>query len=210
MKNTWLIFGCGTSIEKAKKHLPFLLNGSYSTIGLNLFPVHYKNCEYWMVNDPGIITNAVKKNYSGEKLIINEKIAEEITKDKKFIEFRPGQHIIKETVTKDRYKYRIYTETNKPVLTKNGKLMFLHSVVVPAINFAFLKGAEQIILIGIDLQEEWRHFYDCNGGNNYKKPKEHIKIIQNCIYNFAKLVKIYKANSNANLNLEYKNLEELY
>lgn len=206
MQNTWLIFGCSPFVNEIKEEIPALLS-KYKTIGLNLFPNFHKKCDYWMINDCGIIKNIVKKNYAEEKLIINEKIEDELLKDRKIIEYQEGRCFVEETPTQKRFFYETFVEADKPVLVKSGKLMFVHSVVLPAINYAILEKAEKIVLIGIDLKSDWKHFYGVQ--NNYNKPENHIKIIQESIKEFAKFAKIYKANPEANLDLEYKNIKEL-
>jgi len=172
----------------------------YTSIGLNLFPVFFKVCDYWLFNDNGIFTNIVRKNYSGEKLIINKNLESEL----KTYYFKSDQCIIGEGFSIK--PHHIFEGISEISVYDSEKLLYLNSSVLPAINYALVMGGKKVILAGIDLDSEWKHFYE---GQRCQKQSNYIDRIKTQIELFRDYIEIIKLNKNANIDVNYVDIEEL-
>lgn len=202
MKNDdlWLIFGCSPFIGKVKNIIPALLK-KYHSVGVNYFPVFFPGCEYWLFNDSGIFSNLVVPNYSNQKLIINKNLESElktvwINKNNCFIQ---NNFIIK--------PYYVFENVvDNPVLVQNGKLFGSYTSVLNAINYALIQNAKSVVLIGVDFNPSWKHFYF---GKSVSKPLNELKFIKDQLIKFMPYLKLYNGNKYSALNLEYINIRKL-
>ncbi|EKE03668.1 MAG: hypothetical protein ACD_20C00171G0003 [uncultured bacterium] len=196
----WLIFGCSPFINVVKNKIPALLR-QYHSIGINYFPVLFPDCEYWLFNDAGVFTNLVRNSYNNQKLIINKNLESEL----KTVWINKSNCIIqKESVINPHYIFE--TVIDKPVLGKNGKLFGSYTSALHAVNYAIVEGAPSAVLIGVDLNPFWSHFYD---DKPIGKPLKEIDVIKEHLNQLGSHIKLYKANKNANLDIEYLDLDAL-
>ncbi len=198
-EDIWIIFGCSPFISTIQNRVPDLLL-QYSTIGINLFPLFFKGCGYWLFNDNGIFTNIVKKNYSREKLIVNRNLVPELKTEF----FRKDQGIIGDIFTIE--PYYVFEGIQEISQADTGKLFYSYSSVLSAMNYALIKGAKKIILAGIDLDNKWRHFYGY--GTNVKSMKS-ISSVKSKIELFKAYTEVLKLNKNANIDVESVDIEKL-
>jgi hypothetical protein len=200
MKNEdlWLIFGCSPFINSVQGKIPELLK-NYHSIGVNRFPAHYQDCEYWLFNDAGIFSIYVKPYYYNQKLIVNKKLDSEL-KTVWINQFR--------CIIQDKYvinpHYMFETVINEPVLENNGKLFGAGTSILHAVNYAILQGAKEAVLIGIDLDPDWHHFYT---KKHETRRERDIKTIKNHLNQLGSHIKLYKANVQADLDIEYLDIE---
>jgi len=198
-EGTWIVYGCSPFVCTVEGRIPYLLE-RYTSVGLNVFPSLFKKCEYWLFNDNGVFTNLVKKNYSGEKLVVNSKLLPEM----KMFYFRPGQCVIKNSyIIKPHYIFEGVSEISQH---RNGKLLYSNSSVLSAINFALVNGAKRVILVGIDLKSDWGHFYD---GERSSKSSHYIEMIRNKILLFRRYIEVLKVNKAADIDIDYVDISEL-
>ena len=135
-KNNWLI--CGTS--------PFAVSGGkgaytvndigldftkFTTVALNWFPV---KCDYRFIMDCGLLSLPC---FDGEKLVINNQLLNEL-----------------------KYYNHVGQECFKPnpyfVFEIGKELDCINSVCEPAIEYAYKQGADNIILFGVDLGDDFQ------------------------------------------------------
>jgi hypothetical protein len=188
--DTCIIFGTSPFISKiCKEDMDRLLN-NYTTVGINLFPVLFNNVDYWIWAD----YNAYKTCYQyhikdSHKIITSEEVYNRELKNKNLnIEYVFDGHI---DVAHD--------------ITKNKLLMFKTSVH-PAINYMYLKGFKNILLCGIDLTENWNHFY---GLGDIVRTPVRIRQIRDRLYEFKKYVNLYNINCESDLEIQPIYIKEL-
>lgn len=135
-QNNWLI--CGTSpfaVSGAKCNYTLLDRGidfsKFTTVALNWFPV---KCDYHFIVDCGAVDRMYK---DGEKLVIPKELLPEL----KYYN-NVGQEDLR---IKPHYTYTIGDE-----------LSCINSVCEPAIEYAYKQGADNIILFGVDLTDDWQ------------------------------------------------------
>ena len=94
-------------------------------------------------------------------------------------------------------------------LSKNTLCMF-KTCALPAINYAYLKGYKNIILCGVDLTENWNHFYSVHDTSNdiIRSPKR-IGKMRELLYEFKDYVNLYQLNPESDLNIKKINIGEL-
>ncbi|NOQ50260.1 MAG: hypothetical protein GQ557_01165 [Mycoplasmataceae bacterium] len=101
--------------------------------------------------------------------------------------------------------YYLYDGVKNVVqLERNNKLCMYKTTLHSAINLAIIEGYENIILFGIELEQDWSHFY----GHNIKRPSKRLKKMRELLYMFTKYINIYKTNNNS-LELEYIDIDSL-
>jgi hypothetical protein len=141
----WVIFGCSPFISKIQDY-----NIKAVKVGVNLFhacPVDYRVC-----NDVGAITYAENHKLSGKRVFLTTKIkAAGINVDADYW----------------------YDDSAEIQHEWTGSLLSYYTSALPAINFAYLKGAKNIYLAGIDLNWETGHYYD--EPPEMEKPKFNIE-----------------------------------
>lgn len=198
-KSSWIVYGCSPFIKSIEEKIPYLLK-KYRSIGINVFPALFKGCEYWIFNDNGIFTNIVRKKYNGEKLVINKNLVPEL----KMEYFRSGQCIINDSFLIK--PYYIFEGVNNITLSDTGKLLYLNSSVLSAINFALVNGAKKVILAGIDLFPVWEHFY---GERGKDKNPYYIELIRKKIELFKDYIDVLKLNKFANIDVDFIDIDIL-
>lgn len=143
-KNNWIIFGCSPFIidgaygcginakihaNKLPKIMP--LFGEYTTLGLNYFPL---KCDYRMVLDNGHVLNCYKK---GERLVSSREIRPDL--------------LYYNSVGKEDLRIKPYYEYEL-----GKELSCKYSIIETALQYATMCGADNIILIGVDITEDWQ------------------------------------------------------
>jgi|GEM_PF-6770556 len=195
----WIVYGCSPFIRSIDEKIPYLLE-NYRSIGINVFPAMFKGCEYWIFNDNGIFTNIVRKNYHGEKLVMNKNLVPEL----KMKYFRSGQCVIGDSfLIKPHY---VFEGTDDVSLSDTGKLLYLNNSVLSALNFTLINGAEKVILAGVDLFPTWEHFY---GGRGKDKNPCYIELIKKQIKLFCNYTDVFKLNKFANIDVDFINVDIL-
>ena len=135
-KNNWLI--CGTS--------PFAVSGvkgdytvndigldftKFTTVALNWFPI---KCDYRFIMDCGLLSLPC---LDGEKLIINNQLLNEL---------KYFNHVGRECLS----------ITPHLVFEIGKELDCINSVCEPAIEYAYKQGADNIVLFGVDLGDDFQ------------------------------------------------------
>lgn len=134
-------FVCGSSPHIHTLDNSHLANGV--TIGINEFPRHYRDVDYLICYDsPNLIT---KKGFAS--FVKSLKAEKFFRKDPKIVEMYHNQS-------------RVVTEffTDLPALVTNpipkewdGKLIHIGTTAVDACHLAYIMGASEIVLWGVDL-----------------------------------------------------------
>ena len=143
-KNNWIIFGCspfiidgaygqGCEIKIHASKLARVLDlfDKYTTLGLNYFPL---KCDYRMVLDNGHVLNCYQ---DGEHLISSREIRPDL--------------LYYNSVGKEDLRIKPYYEYEL-----GKELTCVYSIIETALQYATMRGAENIILIGVDLTEGWQ------------------------------------------------------
>jgi hypothetical protein len=143
--DTWLIVGSSPYINEVKKYIPSLLK-KYRSIACNVVSQYFQGFGYIATNDYFPQSNL--------KIIVN---------------WQKNKKEILENYKKYKIEY-IFTPTiitpileEKPILIEGFEVYELfgrHTIALPAINYALLKGAKNIVLIGIDFNLAWNRFYE--------------------------------------------------
>lgn len=78
------VFGTGEKIkELSKRKIHKLLNSNVPSIGINRFPTHFRNVDYWCFCDSCMKDTLIDENeYRGQKIITNRHIANAYFTDK--------------------------------------------------------------------------------------------------------------------------------
>ncbi len=203
INDTWLIFGTSPFINVIRDNIPRLLS-KYISIALNFFPLEYNDSDYFIFNDAGCFTNLFKYGLikPDTKLVVGKDRKSEL----KTIWYKENQCIIgKDYLVKPHYIFDY--ELKEPILEECGKLLLIRSIVTAAINYALLQGAKNVVLIGVDLNPEWRHCYGID--HTRGKRQDHIEVIKQKISLFKPFLSLYKANPEANIDLPYLNIKDL-
>ncbi|HBY20088.1 MAG TPA: hypothetical protein DEG71_03610 [Clostridiales bacterium] len=231
--NTGIIFGCGASIESIKEYIP-LIQKKWQCGYLNRFPEFYptqnKGQDYWLWADYRFYSDnlcdrshLMKEEYLEKSLQIKDK--REFLKDykiittpeinnreinKEYIKVTNGEEIHLEGYIKPHYLFNAVVDDIQ--LEMNNKLMMYKTSLHAAINFAIIKKYKNVILIGVDLDKKWRHFYDNiidpSILKNHKDGKRYDIMIDK-LYQCKDYINIYKINKLNNLSFEYLNISIL-
>lgn len=184
--DTCIIFGSSPFINIiGSKKINLLLN-NYITFGVNNFPRIYNNVTYWIWSDYGAYKDSFQ-HINNQKIITskevyNREINNEIIPEYIFEGVGDIQHEL------------------------NNRLCIFKTSAHPAINYAYLLGFKNIILVGIDLTSDWNHFYPYG---NIKRTEKRIERIRNKLYEFKKYVNLYTLNKDSDLEIEKIKFEDL-
>lgn len=184
--DTCIIFGSSPFINIIGSEKINLLLNNYTTIGINCFPRVYNNVTYWIWSDYGVYKDSLpyinKQKIITSSEVYRKEINGEITPKYIFEGVADIQHEL------------------------NNKLCIFKTSVHPAINYAYLLGFKNIILVGIDLTPNWEHFYP---HGNIKRTDKRIKKIRNKLYEFKQYINLYTLNNNSDLEIEKVKFEDL-
>lgn len=195
-KNTAIIFGCSPFINNVSKEDINYLIENYYHIGLNNFIHIYPNIKNTLFSDYGVY-NWIKNNLNNHNIIIS----------------KTAHHHNFELENYERPKNIEYIfDARSEIfhdLSKNMLCMF-KTCALPAINYAYLKGYKNIILCGVDLTENWNHFYSKEYSSNdmVRSPKR-IERIRELLYQFKDYVNLYQLNPESDLNVDSINIRNL-
>ncbi len=186
--NTLIIFGCSPYINEIEDKIKPIQN-KYKTLGINHFNYTFKNCDYWLWSDYGLYTNLSQHiDFSNYKCICTEETYTKEIQGK----FKP---------------YFIFNATKKDIKIQNKNDLFIYKTsALPAINFAIKEGFKNVVLIGVDLNSDWKHYYS---GQDQKRSLTRITRMREHLYNFKSYINIYKVNPNSDLDLEYIDIDLL-
>ena len=190
--NTVIIFGCSPFINKiSKDDINYLINNYYH-IGINNFIDKYPNIKNVLFSDYSVY-DWIEPKLNNQNIIISQTayyhnfVLENREKPEniEFI-FDARQEIFHD-------------------LSKNMLCMFKTSAL-PAINYAYLLGYKNIILCGIDLTENWNHFYE-HGQIN--RTSVRINQMRELLYKFKDYVNLYQLNPESDLDIKKINMGDL-
>ena len=194
--NTAIIFGCSPFINKiSQDNINYLINNYYH-IGINNFIHIYPNIKNILFSDYGVY-DWIKQCLNNQNIIISQTA------------YR--HNFILENREKPKNIEYIFDARSEIFhdLSKNMLCMYKTSAL-PAINYAYLKGYKNIVLCGVDLTENWNHFYSCHDTSNdiIRSPKR-IEKIRELLYQFKDYVNLYQLNPESDLDIEKINIGEL-
>lgn len=144
-KNTVILFGRSMFINQIREYIPDLIK-HYHTIGCNQFVNSYPDVENVIFYDDIPKINVTEKN----KVIADVRLIN----NKKSIAYEwLNAHKNKE----------LYLCINNKFIFENGdsKLCFFFHTPTMALNWSYRKGYKNVVLAGIDLTSDTRHF-DCD------------------------------------------------
>ena len=194
--NTAIIFGCSPFINKISENKMNYIIDNYYHIGLNHFVYKYPNVKNILFSDYNTY-DAIKNNINNQNIILS----------KTAYDF----NFIKDNKIKPKNIEYIFDARSEIFhdLSKNMLCMFKTSAL-PAINYAYLKGYKNIILCGVDLTENWNHFYSNNTTSNdiIRSPKR-INRMREILYKFKDYVNLYQLNPESDLDIKKINIGEL-
>lgn len=184
--NTCIIFGSSPFINELGKEKIELLQKNYTTFGINCFPIAYNNVDYWIWSDYGNCENFLP-------YIKNHKIITSLEVKRKELNNKIYPHYIFEGVAEIQHSL-------------NNNLAIYKTTAHPAINYAYLIGFKNIILVGIDLSSNWEHFYNLD---NTTRTNKRIERIRNKLYEFKQFINLYTLNPNSDLDIQKIKFEDL-
>ncbi len=190
--NTAIIFGCSPFINKiSQDNINYLINNYYH-IGINNFIHIYPNIKNILFSDYGVY-DWIKPHLNNQNIIISQTA------------YR--HNFILENRDKPKNIEYIFDARSEIFhdLSKNMLCMFKTSAL-PAINYAYLKGYKNIMLCGVDLTENWNHFYEHAQVN--RTPKR-INQMRELLYQFKDYVNLYQLNPESDLDIKKINIGEL-
>ncbi len=182
--DTLVIFGCSPYINGIKRYIPAICK-KWHTMGINEFCNTFKDVEYVIFNDRRcnpkfdkthyVITNLSCTNYNtdlGKKLY---------------------SHAFKE------YCY-VVPSKNLQLDAGEHKLSIYHHTTTMAINWAYLHGFKNVVLIGVDLINNTGHFFDKDYMFSWDENRinESIKHLENIN---DKYINLYKVNAKNEINI---------
>lgn len=194
--NTAVIFGCSPFINKLSQNDINYLIENYYHIGINNFIQIYPNIKNVLFADYGIY-EWIRPNLYGQNILLSQ----------------TAYHHNFELDNREKPKNIEYVfDARSEIfhdLSKNMLCMFKTSAL-PAINYAYLKGYKNIILCGVDLTENWNHFYSEQYSENdiIRTPKR-IKKMRELLYEFKDYINLYQLNPESDLDIEKINIGEL-
>lgn len=190
--NTAIIFGCSPFINKISQDNINYLIDNYYHIGLNNFVHIYPNIKNILFSDYGVY-DWIKSYLNNQNIIISQTA------------YR--HNFILENRDKPKNIEYIFDARSEIFhdLSKNMLCMFKTSAL-PAINYAYLLGYKNIILCGIDLTENWNHFYE-HGQIN--RTSVRINQMRELLYKFKDYVNLYQLNPESDLDIKKINMGDL-
>ena len=141
-ENTVLVIGCSPFIHECHQFINPLLK-KYTGIACNCASFYFEGFEY-------IATNDFYPESNLKKIINWDKNFKEI------VEKRDCHYIFKPNIEEPILEDVVNIQDDLEIHELYGR----HTVSLPAINFSFLKGFENAVLIGVDLSAGWNHFYE--------------------------------------------------
>lgn len=194
--NTAIIFGCSPFINKMSQYNINYLIENYYHIGINNFIQKYPNIKNILFSDYSTY-DWIKPYLNNQNIIISQTAYHHNFK----LENREKPKNIE-------YIFDARSEIFHD-LSKNMLCMFKTSAL-PAINYAYLKGYKNIILCGVDLTENWNHFYsEQYSGNDIIRTPKRIKKMRELLYQFKDYINLYQLNSESDLDIKKINIGEL-
>ena len=190
--NTAIIFGCSPFINKLNdKDIEYLIDNYYH-IGINNFIDIYPNIKNILFSDYGVY-DWIAPKLNNQNIILSQTA------------YR--HNFILENRDKPKNIEYIFDARQEIFhdLSKNILCMFKTSAL-PAINYAYLKGYKNIILCGVDLTENWNHFYEHNIIN--RTPRR-INQMRELLYKFKDYVNLYQLNPESDLDIKKINIGDL-
>src|SRR5574344_211547 len=183
--NTAIIFGCSPFINKiSEKDINYLIENYYH-IGINNFIHKYSNIKNILFSDYGVY-DWIKDKINNQNIIIS----------------KTAYHHNFELENREKPEnIEFIFDASSEIfhdLSKNMLCMFKTSAL-PAINYSYLKRYKNIILCGVDLTENWNHFYEHAQIN--RTPKR-ISQMRELLYKFKNYVNLYQLNPESDLNIE--------
>lgn len=188
--DTCIIFGSSPFINIIGQNKINLLIEKYITFGINLIPYMGYKTDYWIWSDYGIYDN-VKHLLHDYKIIISKEVYEREINDEINDEINP--EYVFEGVSQIQHEF-------------NNNLCIFKTSAHPAINYAYLLGFKNIILVGIDLTSNWNHFYP---SDKFIRTDKRIERIRNKLYEFKKYINLYTLNKDSDLEIEKVKFEDL-
>lgn len=190
--NTAIIFGCSPFINKiSQDNINYLINNYYH-IGINNFIQKYPNIKNILFSDYGVY-DWIKQYLNNQNIIISQTAYHHNFELENKIKPKNIEFIFDA-------RSEIFHD-----LSKNMLCMFKTSAL-PAINYAYLKEYENIILCGVDLTENWNHFYEHNIIN--RTPRR-INQMRELLYKFKDYVNLYQLNPESDLDIKKINIGDL-
>lgn len=81
---------------------------------------------------------------------------------------------------------------------------------LPAINYCYLIGYKNIVLCGVDLTQNWNHYYSNEySKNDLIRPLKRIVKMRELLYDFKKYINIYQLNPDSDLDIKKITIGEL-
>lgn len=179
-----IIFGRSPYINEIKDYIPELIK-KHTTMGINYFCNTYPNVDYVCFYDN------ILPNVGHSTIITSYKNAEKEPRNLIYSHPYELYHIIKD---------------NEKFSTEKGILNFCMHTPSMALNWAYLKGYKEVVLAGIDLIPNTKHFDDdkvCLSESSMETARKHLENVA------TKYLKIYQLNPNSDLKLPKITMEEL-
>ena len=183
MNDTLILFGRSLFIDKIKNYIPELIK-KYDTLGINTFYKTYPDIDAVIFYDK----DAAPKEKIDNLIITDRKNISEV-KHQKNVEI-----------------YEVIT--NRPEFSNiQGILNFYYFTSSMAINWAYLKGYKNVVLAGVDLENNY-HFDDKDfrpelADGVQEKTKRYME--QVC----SKYINLYQLNPESDLKLPRLKIEKL-
>lgn len=189
--NTIILFGRSLFINEIREYIPYLIE-KYHTIGINHFVESYPDIENVIYFDD-IFINGITAKHN----VITD-IRHYQNKNSKSYLF------LKEHEKKELYLIR---RDFSSLSTDTNTLHFFFHTPTIAINWAYLKGFENVILLGVDITDNKEHFdveYLAEWKDDVRvKARKHLE--QVC----TKYINIYNVNVNNGFELPQISITEL-
>lgn len=188
---TLLLFGRSPFINKIRGYIPKLIE-NYHSVGINSFCETFPSVEYTAFFDD------VPFRLSDETTIVtNIRYAQD--KNRKFYEA---------CINHKKAEYYLISRDKSRFSEDSKTLNFFYHTPTMVLNWAYLKGFENVILAGVDLVGGIGHFDNPKFIPNWKPQdledaREHLETV--C----TKYLNIYQLNPESNLKLPKINIEEL-
>lgn len=182
--DTLVIFGCSPYINGIKRYIPQICK-KWHTMGCNDFCNTFKDVEFVIFNDKN-----AKPNFQKNHIVVTNFACTNYNTE------------IGKKLYNHRYKDLYYVVPSKNLQEKieERKLSIYHHTPTMAINWAYLHGFKNVVLIGVDLINNTGHFYD----NDFKlswdenRINEAVKHLENID---GKYLNIYKTNAKNEINV---------
>ena len=194
--NTAIIFGCSPFVNKISKDNINYLIDNYYHIGINNFISLYPNIKNILFSDYGVY-DLIRPSLSGQNILLSQTAY-----------YHNFELDNREKPKNIEYVFDARLEIFHD-LSKNMLCMFKTSAL-PAINYTYLKGYKNIVLCGVDLTENWNHFYsEQYSKNDIIRSSSRVTKMRELLYEFKNYVNLYQLNPESDLDIEKINMENL-